>query len=67
MLYDDDTQPTTNRSDPTDADALDPRALLDDLTALVEAGLVVPVRDRDGQVRVTPAEPLEWEAGASRS
>lgn len=44
---------------------LDPRQLLADISALIEAGLVVPVRDRDGHVRVTPAEPLEVDASIS--
>ncbi len=44
-----------------DRGSLDPQDLLEDLTALLDAGLIVPVRDRDGQVRVTPAEPLAWE------
>jgi len=57
MLYDDDSHIGKARSSDTD---LDPQQLLEDLTALVEAGLIVPVRDRDGEVRVTPAEPLEW-------
>jgi hypothetical protein len=57
MLYDDDIDIGKARSADTD---LDPQQLLEDLTALVEAGLVVPVRDREGEVRVTPAEPLEW-------
>lgn len=64
MLYDDETQPTNDRSDATRPD---PRQLLDDLTALVEAGLVVPVRDRDGEMRVTPAGSLEWDERFSRS
>lgn len=57
MLYDDDTDYGEPRSDPR----LDPQELLEDLTALLDAGLIVPVRDREGQVRVTPAEPLAWE------
>lgn len=64
MLYDDENRPAEDRIAST---PLEPRQLLEDLTALVEAGLIVPVRDREGEVRVTPAEPLEWEAGASRS
>lgn len=64
MLYDDEIRPGEDRGSST---PLDPRQLLEDLTALVEAGLIVPVRDREGEVRVTPAEPLEWETGASRS
>ena len=58
MLYDDDTHLGDPRSSDTD---LNPEELLDDLIALVRAGLIVPTRDRDGQVRVTPAEPLAWE------
>lgn len=53
MLYDDET----DYGEPQ----LDPQDLLADLAALLDAGLIVPVRDRDGQVRVTPAEPLPWE------
>jgi hypothetical protein len=64
MLYDHENWPGGDRSSST---PLEPRQLLEDLTALVEAGLIVPVRDREGEVRVTPAEPLEWDAGASRS
>lgn len=58
MLYDDDTDYGAPRNDPQ---RLDPQDLLEDLTALLDAGLIVPVRDREGQVRVTPAEPLAWE------
>ncbi|MBB4664866.1 hypothetical protein [Conexibacter arvalis] len=58
MLYDDDTHIEPARSGDTPPD---PQELLADLTALLDAGLIVPVRDRDGEVRVTPAEPLEWE------
>lgn len=43
----------------------DPRQLLADIAVLMDAGLVVPVRDRDGEVRMTPAEPLEVERPAS--
>lgn len=57
MLYDDDIDYGAPRNDPQ----LDPQDLLEDLTALLDAGLIVPVRDREGQVRVTPAEPLAWE------
>jgi hypothetical protein len=39
----------------------DPRQLLKDIDALVAAGLVVPVRDRSGEVRVTPTVPLDIE------
>lgn len=56
MLYDYPSGFSSGRSDDTEPD---PRQLLADLCALVEAGLVVPVRDRDGQVRMTPAGPLE--------
>ena len=53
MLYDDDIDYNKPQ--------LDPQELLEDLTALLDAGLIVPVRDCDGQVRVTPAEPLPRE------
>ena len=56
MLYDDTSGFPSGRSDGTEPD---PRQLLADLAALVDAGLVVPVRDRDGQVRMTPAGPLD--------
>jgi hypothetical protein len=55
MMYDDETATPNDRSD--DA-ALDPRQLLRDIDALVAAGLVVPVRDPAGVVRMTPTEPL---------
>ncbi len=55
MTYDDDIATPRGRSD--DA-ALDPRQLLRDIDALVAAGLVVPVRDPAGVVRVTPTAPL---------
>lgn len=51
-------------SDPTprsDDSPLDPRQLLKDIDALVAAGLVVPVRDRSGEVRMTPTAPLDLE------
>jgi hypothetical protein len=53
MLYDDEI----DYGEPQ----LDPRDLLEDLTALLDAGLIVPVRGSDGEVRVTPAEPLPWQ------
>lgn len=59
MLYEDSAGFPSHRSDDTE---LDPQQLLADITALVEAGLVVPVRDRDGQVRMTPATPLSTSA-----
>ncbi len=55
MTYDDDIATPDRRSDPA---ALDPRQLLRDIDALVAAGLVVPVRDPAGVVRVTPTVPL---------
>lgn len=55
MSYDDDTTTPDRRSD---AAPLDPRQLLRDIDALVAAGLVVPVRDPAGVVRVTPTAPL---------
>ncbi|ADB51459.1 hypothetical protein [Conexibacter woesei] len=62
MLYEQDGPFPRDRSGDS---PLDPRQLLADISALIEAGLVVPVRDRDGQVRMTPAEPLEVERPAS--
>lgn len=55
MLYDDSAGSASERSDDTEPD---PQQLLADLAALVEAGLVVPVRDRGGEVRMIPADPL---------
>jgi hypothetical protein len=55
MLYDDDARFPQPRSDDS---ALDPRQLLNDIEALVEAGLVVRLVDRDGEVRVTPADAI---------
>lgn len=62
MLYEHEGPFPKGRSDDSPRD---PRELLADISALVEAGLVVPVRDRDGQVRMTPAEPLEIDAPTS--
>ena len=56
MLYEDFYGFSTGRSDDTEPD---PQQLLADLAALVEAGLVVPLRDLDGEVRMTPAGPQE--------
>jgi hypothetical protein len=55
MLYDDSAGSVPERSDDTEPD---PQQLLDDLAALVDAGLVVPVREPGGEVRMTPAGPL---------
>lgn len=56
MLYEDSNGFSSGRTDDTEPD---PQQLLADLAALVEAGLVVPFRDRDGEVRMTPTGPQE--------
>ncbi|MDW5594697.1 hypothetical protein VSS74_10140 [Conexibacter stalactiti] len=58
MSYEEDPEFPPPRSDDS---PLDPRQLLKDIDALVAAGLVVPVRDRSGEVRVTPTAPLDIE------
>lgn len=58
MSYEDQPDFPTSRADDSPAD---PRQLLKDIDALVAAGLVVPVRDRSGEVRVTPTVPLDIE------
>jgi hypothetical protein len=58
MLYVSQLRFPPRRSDDTDH-CREPHELLDDLAVLVEAGLVVAVRDADGQLRMTPAEPQE--------
>lgn len=63
MLYDDDIDDGERCSGDSrggDGDRRRAHELLEDLTALLDAGLIVPVRGDDGQVRVTPAEPLAW-------
>lgn len=62
MPYEPEGPLSTGRSDDS---SLDPRQLLADISALIDAGLVVPVRDRDGDVRMTPAEPLEVDVSSS--
>lgn len=64
MLYEEEPRFSQPRSDDS---ALDPRQLLKDIDALVSAGLVVPMRDRDGELRVIPTEPLELDAEAPAS
>lgn len=55
-------EPEPDFSEPCSDDSPpDPRQLLRDIDALVAAGLVVPVRDRGGEVRMTPTAPLDLE------
>jgi len=49
------------RGDGTDDEL---RALLDDLAVLLDAGVVALVRDRDGQLRLAPADGDDAGAGA---
>jgi hypothetical protein len=42
-------------------DAAEARALIDDLVALIDAGLVVPIED-GGEIRYGPAEPDDLSA-----
>jgi hypothetical protein len=64
MSYDDERRFPAPRSGDS---ALDPRQLLKDIEALVDAGLVVRLLDREGEVRVTPADALERDQEASAS
>lgn len=54
MLYENEPGLPERCSDDSEPD---PRQLLRDLDALVAAGLVVPYRDRGGEVRLTPTYP----------
>ncbi|HEY4281073.1 MAG TPA: hypothetical protein VGM91_22865 [Conexibacter sp.] len=56
MPYDDRPQYPLDR---TDDSVPGPDELLDDLSALVDAGLVVPLQGTDGEVRVMPADALD--------
>lgn len=64
MLYEDSQRFPGQRSDDS---ALDLSQLADDIEALVEAGLVVRLLGRDGEVRVTPAAALERDVEAPAS
>jgi hypothetical protein len=72
MLYEDSASYPLRRSDDTDSDHpdhdgdQDPRQLLADLAVLVDAGLVVPVRDGTGELRMTPAGRLHATASGLR-
>jgi hypothetical protein len=61
MLYENEPDAAPSWGDDSDDAPPDPRQLLRDIDALVAAGLVVPVRDRGGEVRMTPTEPLDLE------
>jgi hypothetical protein len=61
MPYDDAARFPRPRNDDSPPDL---RQLLKDIEALVEAGLVVRLLDRDGEVRVTPAAALDRDVEA---
>jgi hypothetical protein len=61
MPYDQHRSSHADRSDDS-APELDVRELLEDLSALVDAGLVVPLQGADGEVRVIPADPFDLDA-----
>jgi len=58
----DDSAAGTDRAADADVESapgVDARQLLEDLSALVDAGLVVPLQGADGEVRVVPADPFD--------
>jgi hypothetical protein len=61
MLYDHHPSSHADRSGDS-APEPDARELLEDLSALVDAGLVVPLQGADGEVRVVPADPFDLDA-----
>ncbi|MDO8210835.1 hypothetical protein [Conexibacter sp. CPCC 206217] len=64
MLYENNPRFPSQRNDDS---ALDLSQLADDIEALVEAGLVVRLLGRDGEVRVTPAVALARDIEAPAS